>query len=277
MWKAESSERKLRVVFCSTCMNRVEHVKQTLPRNLADNEDYEHAAFVLLDYGDRQGLGEWVRSSFEPELRNGRLIYFRNPAPRHFHMAHAKNMAHRCGMLEDADVLVNLDADNFTTKGFAAYLNESFAVHSGIFMRSKTGAGHGKRGLGGRIALRTEDYREVGGYDEVFDKWGPDDRDFALRVARLGRKQVDIDIAYLDRIAHSDELRVENYDGSVTSRDISRYMIEKDQRDPLAGRENILRTNMKNGYCHAGGGTVYRNFDPEPIRIESMAASGVEV
>ena len=39
-------------------------------------------------------------------------------------MAHAKNMAHRLGIIEGADILCNLDADNFTGPGFASYIAE---------------------------------------------------------------------------------------------------------------------------------------------------------
>ena len=111
--------RQPRIAFCTSCMNRLKHLQQTLPKNLADNHDYSNALFVVLDYGDAQGIAQWIEGNLGRELETGNIVYYRFPDPKHFHMAHAKNMAHRCGLMENADVLVNLDADNFTGPGFA--------------------------------------------------------------------------------------------------------------------------------------------------------------
>ena len=61
------------IVFCTTCKGRVPHVMQTLPRNLADNAI---AKFILIDYGDDDELGSYIRTSHMKEIEAGRLAYY---------------------------------------------------------------------------------------------------------------------------------------------------------------------------------------------------------
>src|SRR6516164_7125560 len=111
-----------RIIFCTTCKGRADHIRQTLPANLADNANYDNCKFVLLNYSSPDGLEQYVREHHEADIAAGRLAMYTHPTDGPFRMAHAKNMAHRRGMLEHADILVNLDADNFTGRSFAQYV-----------------------------------------------------------------------------------------------------------------------------------------------------------
>src|ERR1035438_1611515 len=102
-----------RIAFCTTCKGRAQHLKKTLPQNLLDNADYPNCIFVVLDYNSPDDLQEFMHG-YCGAAHNGRVAYYNYPAATAFSMAHAKNMAHRCGLLEGADILVNLDADGFT-------------------------------------------------------------------------------------------------------------------------------------------------------------------
>jgi hypothetical protein len=115
----------MKIAFCTTCRGRAMHVRRTLPQNIADNPGRD-SVFVLLDYNSQDDLEMFVSLELNEELERGKLVYYRNPEPVRFRMAHAKNQAHRCGLLEGADVLVNLDADNLTGWGFAAFVRETF-------------------------------------------------------------------------------------------------------------------------------------------------------
>src|SRR5580658_7186571 len=165
-----------RIAFCTTCKNRTQHLRQTLPKNLADNAGYENAVFVVLDYGSEDDLCEYIYREHGAELKSGRLALYHYHTPGKFHMAHAKNMAHRCGMLEGADILVNLDADNLTTPGFAQYLADQFAKNDRMFMWSRMIRGQFRRGISGRIACTPTAFLLAGGYDEKYSDWGPDDK-----------------------------------------------------------------------------------------------------
>ena len=163
----------MNVVFCTTCKGRTQHLEKTLPKNMHDNPN---AKFVLVDYGSQDHLQDWLREN-QPHWEEQLTVYsYIGYHP--FKMAHAKNMAHRCAMLEGADVLVNLDADNFTGPGFVSYLDHNMTEFPGSFMWArmiKDDEGRLPRGISGRIAVSKHAFLNAGGYDEKFDTWGPDD------------------------------------------------------------------------------------------------------
>ena len=202
----------MRVAFCITCKGRSEHIKQTLPINLTDNPD---ALFILLNYNSGDDLFSYITKHHKSDLASGRLVLFSTSEPDRFKMAHAKNMAHRLGIAEGADILVNLDADNFAGPGFASYLKREFkkAVPLGreYFMWSRMIKGQTDRGISGRIAVTKNAFLLVGGYDEKYDTWGPDDEDFKARLRMLGCESGEIAKDYLRAIRHSDKSRFREY------------------------------------------------------------------
>jgi hypothetical protein len=204
------------VAFAITCRGRAQHIKLTLPKNLADNRK---AKFVLLDYGSPDDLLEYVTAAHAEEIASRRLAVYSFQADR-FKMAHAKNMAHRCAILEGADVLVNLDADNFAGKDFDLYVENLFrqaeydrAMFSQpqIFLWARMIQGQMKRGISGRIAMTAKTFLLVGGYDEYYADWGCDDKDMTARLTRLGFNAIEIDAQFLDAIHHKDKLRFKEY------------------------------------------------------------------
>lgn len=195
-----------KVSYCTTCKGRAHHLKQTLPANLAAEAGNQNVEFVILDYGSEDGLGEWIQQNYAAELESGRIRYARTEQP-HFRMAHAKNMAHR---VATGDILCNLDADNYIAPNFSQWLGEqldrepnavvsaqrigrwdlikerSARVAVGLPATMEVG------GIGGRIAVRTENFYKLGGYDEKIEGWGPDDLQFCLRARDAGLQQVRI-------------------------------------------------------------------------------------
>lgn len=198
----------MKIVFCTTCKNRLGHLARTLPRNLVDNP---HATFVVLDYGSPDGLLEWLATTAElqPHIESGRLVVYSYATEGPFKMAHAKNMAHRCGIIEGADILVNLDADNFTGPGFDSWLHENMTPRS--FAWACMIPGVLKRGISGRIAVTRAAFELAGGYDEAFQDWGPDDKDFNARLVRLGFEPVEIPPRFLGALVHTDKMRFREY------------------------------------------------------------------
>ena len=112
---------KTRIAFCTTCKGRLQHLMQTIPENLKDNASYRNAVFVVVDYGGQDKLAEFCSENYPEEVKSGRLVVYTYPSQEPFKMAHAKNMAHRLGILEGGDILCNLDADNFLGPRFEDY------------------------------------------------------------------------------------------------------------------------------------------------------------
>ncbi len=249
----------MKIVFCTTCKNRAEHLKKTLPKNLKDNPN---SHFVVLDYGDSERLTK----VFKP-LRSNRLSIYRFEAGK-FHMAHAKNMAARLAIRKGADILVTLDADNYTGKGFEDYIRDTMSKETGIFLCPLAiGKGHHSirikpRGVAGRLVIRSQDFVKAGGYDETYDTWRGEDVDLVARLRRMGLHPHTIDKKYLDCIMHQHGLRFKEYP----------HAQELYENDKVVARISLEKQTIVN-YGKIGCGKVTRRngtvliLDPIPTRI----------
>lgn len=279
-----------RIGFCITCRGRADHVKRTLPQNLRDNRDYPNVVFVLLDYGSPDDLRDYIRQEHGADLRSGRLVLYSYAQPEVFRMAHAKNMAHRLGLVEGANVLVNLDADNFTGEGFAAYLAEGYARDpksywwARMIHRCNAPVGDGTcggvrhhagphaiepresendrarvRGVCGRVVIPATAFLRSGGYDEArYNVWGPDDRDFNARIELLGYVPHEIPGRFLDAIHHGQQRRFREYP----------YMLALEEPcypEPMP----VPKTAVVN-FGRIGCGTVSRNLGMTTVALEPI-------
>lgn len=246
----------MKIAFCTTCKGRIQHVQRVLAKNIWDNPGPD-SIFVLLDYNSDDGLGDFIKEEFSAAMACGKLVYYRNNEAMRFKMAHAKNMAHRAAIREGADILVNLDADNFTGEGFADYVQQAFERTQldpqEIFLWSRMIKGVLPRGITGRIVVTRNAFLIVGGYDEKYETHSPDDKDFNMRLRRLGYCAQEIDPYYLQAVNHTDKMRFREYPSA---------------RETTNG--NVSPVARVVNYGNIGCGTVFRNFDPTPIVLEPV-------
>ncbi len=254
-----------RLSFCTVCMNRTEHLKITLPQNIADNLDYGNIEFVLLNYNSTDDMHEWVFSTLGEYLEKGILKYYHTVSPEYFQMSHSKNMAFR---LAHGDILCGIDADNFTGKGFAFYVNEQFTHNRNIFMMPPPIGPEKKRwDVQGRICVYKDDFYTLRGFDERVKEYGYEDKDFKQRLLALGReKSVIRNDVFLQAIRHDDKMRIS---GGLAEKKLKQLFIcdgdlpeiiylqennnfEKVQVDPALltydGKE-LLKTPIRKIYC----------------------------
>jgi hypothetical protein len=255
-----------RIAFVTTCKGRLAHLRETLKHNIADNADYDNCVFVVLGYGDPE-LDEYMESHYEWERAIGKVAYYRYPAGVGFSVSHAKNLAMRAGMLEGADILVTVDADNFTGTGFARFLGFEMGMgEPGVFLCPHHVAikeiPHGPfrplRGYAGRLAIRTQDFIKLGGYDETFDTWRGEDIDLVQRMLRIGFRMKFIPNCFLPVIPHGSDVRFKEYQHAKVFERAYEFKVIQN-----------MTTTVVN-YGTFGCGTVYRNFDPLPIAIGLM-------
>lgn len=246
----------MRISLCTTCMGRLPHLRETLPANLSANEDYPTLEIVVLDYNSQDGLEKWMALEMRHWVESGRLAYYRERTAQFFNPSHAKNVAH---LLATGDVVVNVDADNFTGPGYAAKLAEMFGQGTRIFVTTDTESERERfgslTGLAGRIAFRATDFRALRGYDEAFVGWGWEDPDIARRARGSGLNQTLLVNLGERAIRHSSEERVRNCDMRGRTRSETSSMNEGRSKSRPAGE-------MMNpvGY---GKAFVYRNFTAE--------------
>ncbi len=241
-----------KIAFCTTVKGRTNHLQKTLPCNLEHNPE---AKFVILNYGSTDHLIDYLKSVQGDAIESGQVVHYHMPDAGTFRMAHAKNASHRCGILEGADILVNLDADNFTGPGFARYIADQMQGRQ--FLAADVVPGQGLRGCNGRVAVTPNAFINAGGYDEEFDTWGSDDKDFVIRLERLGYVPNAIDHQYLSAINHTDKVRFREYPEARA------LGMGEDTFDPLIDDTVV-------NFGKFGCGTVYRNFSTEPIELKPI-------
>ncbi|MBE8721365.1 glycosyltransferase family 2 protein [Sphingobacterium pedocola] len=206
-----------RISFCTTCMNRLSYLKQTLPQNLADNMDYENLEYVLLDYNSSDGLEDYIKSNYSEELNNGKLIYFRIDSVEFYDWTHSRNLA---VSLATGDIICNIDADNFTGAGFAKYVNQMFKNMQDVFLTTYY-VPLRKNDVLGRICMLKSSFLNIGGYDERMKHYGFEDIDLIHRLERSGLKKVDIDNSlFLNAIQHSNQERTSNSKEGFSVKDL---------------------------------------------------------
>jgi hypothetical protein len=252
------------VAFCTTVKGRLQHLQVTLPTNLADNPG--DAKFIVLDYNSPDGLLDYLKANHQKDIDSGKLVVYSFTEPGPFKMAHAKNIAHRLGILEGAEILCNLDADNFTGPGFEYYIEDMFESQDVYLWAKMIQHGPDKltRGITGRIVVSKTAFLNAGGYDEKYNIWSPDDKDFNIRLKRMGYHPLEIDKRFLKGIHHSEKLRFKEYPHAHKAAGELEYAV-------LTDKSNTTIVN----WGKFGMGEVYRNFDfntpiilcPVPTRI----------
>ena len=194
-----------KISFCTVCMNRLHHLRQTLPENIKDNLDYGQLEFVLLDYNSQDGLEQWINSEFTDALASGRLKYFKTREPGSFNMAHSRNMVTH---VATGDIVCLIDADNYTGPGFATFVNDAFSRNRQIFLTaiSRTVVKNPSDVLG-RICVMKTDFAKVTGFDEFMTSYGFEDYDLVNRLQLSGLRRKIIEQNYLRAISHPREER----------------------------------------------------------------------
>ena len=190
--------------FLTVVMNRLHHLAQTLPVNLADNK-LSSTNFLVLDYNSDDGLREYIFSNFRDEIQSGRLRYRRYADAKYFSHSHSRNLAVK---LTEATYICNVDADNFTGPRFDEFLMQEFRKNPRVVISALSNPLN-MYGAFGRMAARRTDFIEVGGYDETFEGYGFEDYDLVSRFEQSGLEIIRIDNAeFLETVSHDNNDRI---------------------------------------------------------------------
>jgi len=217
--------RPVRISYCTTCGNRLDDLKATLPVNLSLLGPGEE--LVLVVYADRSGTAEWVTAAFPRELAAGRLRLYTASADR-FLRSHAKNVCHLLGR---GSVLVNVDADNRLDPRYLYKLRRHDFRHAAVLY-----AGYGAGGHKGRVAITSALFRQMGGHNEQLRGYGQEEVDLIRRVWAVGVNTVPLWVDPATAIPTSDEVRAEANDPGLSAQDSDRLHAELTQADVDAGR-----------------------------------------
>jgi hypothetical protein len=111
------------------------------------------------------------------------------------------------------------------------------------------------RGYAGRLAIRTQDFIKMGGYDETFDTWRGEDIDICQRMLRLGFRQGFIPNSFLSVIPHGSDVRFQEYQHAKVFERAYEFKVIQNRSETVVN------------YGRFGCGSVYRNFGTDAIEL----------
>jgi len=199
-----------KISFCTVCMNRLTHLRETLPVNIAENSQYPNIEFVILDYNSGDGMEEWAKAHLQDYIDAGIVKYYKNYEPEYFHMSHSKNMALK---LATGDIICLLDADNYAGPGYAHWINAVFENHGNNTVITTIRKDQIVfRDQGGKLCFSRELFHQVNGLDESLRGYGIEDVDVVYRLERAGGQRHFIEQEkFLKFIGHSTMERLKNF------------------------------------------------------------------
>jgi glycosyltransferase involved in cell wall biosynthesis len=175
----------------TTCMNRLSDLKNTLPRNIEDNKEYDNAEFIVLDYNSTENVEGWIKRKMMHHIKSGKLKFYRTECSRYFQPNHSRNLSFR---LATGELVANVDTDNIIHKGFLIRLNECAAVADEkilICAEDALAYGSDRFKLRGRFCLYKKDIEFLRGFDEDLDNgFSHDDVNFFFRAMMSRFKMV---------------------------------------------------------------------------------------
>jgi hypothetical protein len=184
-------------------MNRLDHLKQTLPINIKENKE---AVFTILDYNSKDGLEQWIKLNFAKEISIGRIDYYKESTAKDFYPAHSRNV---CALAAKGDIICNVDADNIIGCDVDVFLKNSVVDNvlcaSPWMLMNKYTSSHG------RLAFTKKTFLRIGGYNEQFIYgYGGEDNDIFKRCKKLNFKILYFKKEDMNYIKHEDDERIKN-------------------------------------------------------------------
>lgn len=177
-----------KISICTVSMNRIFHIRETLPANIQNNIKYKNIEFILLDYNSTDGLDMWVKNNMDEHIKSGLLKYYKTTTPTYFDRCHSRNLA--CN-LATGDIIALIDADNYTGKGYAEWISNKFIEEGENAIITCIGSNNLIfRDQGGKCAFHRDYLNLSRGFDETMNGYGFEDIDFIRRLVQAGGRRI---------------------------------------------------------------------------------------
>jgi hypothetical protein len=245
--------------FCTTCMNRTHHLKQTIFTNIKliklMNKKYNNIhsfELSLCNYDSKDDLDNFININFENEILNNILIYTKTYNKKYFNVGHAKNIAHKHST---GDILCNIDADNLLTINFCKFIVELFekninyitageVIYSNdleYYHNATTGGGFG------RICLSRDNFYKLDGYPEILKGYGEEDNNLIYRSLKyLNLIKFIIPYDKLSFIQHNDNERLCGYNLNIL--DNNYILSENEKNSQIKNKYTNININILKFY-----------------------------
>jgi len=201
------------ISLCTPVMNRLDDLRQVMHARIAEANASPPVELCILDVESTDGLPEYMDELIEiARLMHGNTIAYERIERDYWHMAKASNMSMLMGQ---GEYLVMLDADDATQPGYIeAVRNAIDTGHDWGYVDKRCSI----------IFCRREDFITIGGYDERFEFYGPEDRDIQRRFRMLLGAEYVLPSRLIKNIYTPDDKKVANYRIKGTKHSFSRMM-----------------------------------------------------
>ena len=171
---------------------------ETMPLLFAEASKEE---IIFVDYGCSEGSSAWVKEHY-PKVK----IVLANDDPG-FCAARARNIG---ASIANSEWLFFIDGDIKVKPGFVKWIKSN--AKKGYFYRaSPLSDGELDRETWGSCLCSRNDYKSIGGYDEVFRGWGGEDTDLYSRLALIAVSEKFYPNSFVEAISHDNDLRFKEY------------------------------------------------------------------
>jgi len=253
----------------TACMNREEHLRQTLPGWLK----LPHLTEILVvDWSNNRPLLDLC--SVDTRVR---VVRVEDETKWVLSYAYNIGLRHATG-----PNIIKCDADCMPSAEVAAAVPGRGHFFAGFW---KSGAAVGKPSVNGQCVFSKSQFDAVNGYSELIRTYGRDDEDFYDRMIAAGFERREISVDRLDFIDHSQEARVSNQFSAAAVPSVA----ERIARDPLYNEmRNFFvarqlpwhRLRPQAGYTTVDTGerwTVLRRIKSDEIAIPTEVAQAARL
>lgn len=219
------------ISVCTPVMNRTDDLKRVMNVRIDAAMSSLPVEFVILSYNSHDDLREFVVGELKRRCEAvGILLTYREyKGNEYYHQAHAYNLSVKSSR---GEYICIMGADTYPKDGYFQTIRElaEFGVE---WMEDKR--------FRGAVCVRRDVFDAVGGYDERFEFYGPEDRDLAVRLMRYGAKKSTIS-NLLGNNPTPDEIKVANYRVKGTKHELSKLMRPIFDENV---RNDVVRVNPK--------------------------------
>jgi glycosyltransferase involved in cell wall biosynthesis len=177
------------LTYVTTCKGRLDHLKQSLPRVVAQGI----GNIIVVDFDCPDGTAQWVKETF-PTVQ---VIKIENQAK--FLHAHTRNLG---GNAAKTRWIAFFDADAMVDEHFFEKVAET--IQPGFFYIPDNPDGN----TWGSCFVEKSNFDRVGGFDEAVDHWGGVDMAFYNLLGFVGVPIAKYDGSLISAIKHDDQHRM---------------------------------------------------------------------
>ncbi len=199
--------------YTFTCHKRTKDLLEVMPSVVAAANQSPPVEIVIIDYGEQPALEpilEKFKTSLSPKNKLMVKVYRKRS---YYHMGHARNLSLRS---TTGKYMIVGASDIFLNPNFFSAVREKFKETGVTYLRSATD------GYIGILACDRQTLLDIGGWDERFEFYGPEDKDVLRRLDRNGAKIGYYDLEQLIRmIPTPDSERTANYRLQMSKKEMS--------------------------------------------------------